>query len=65
MTKCQRFTATHIAKSLENPTIRTKLIKECVCPKKRITAGLITNRLKINKGQLVKSHINHVAVSAL
>ncbi|PSK80115.1 hypothetical protein CLV93_1283 [Prolixibacter denitrificans] len=51
--KSPRFTATHIAKSLEKPTARPKLVKECVCPNARGTAKLIANCLKMNKGQLV------------
>jgi hypothetical protein len=39
----QRFTATHIAKSLKKPTHEPKLVKECVCPNARGTAKLIAN----------------------
>ena len=64
MNECQRFTATHIAKSLKKPTTRPKLVKECVCPNARGTAKLIANRLIMNKGQLVTSCIVHLANSA-
>ena len=55
--KSQRFTASHIAKSLEKPNARPKLVKKCVCPNTRQTAKLIANGLKMNKGQLVTRNI--------
>ena len=61
--KCPRFTATHIAKSLEMPTARPKLVKECVCPNPRGTAKLLANWLKMNKGQLVTRGIKHWGLS--
>ncbi len=48
---CPCFTATPIAKS-HHPTLKAKLVKECICPNERGTAKLI-DKLKINKGQLV------------
>ena len=47
-----RFTVTHIAKSHE-PSLKPKLVKECVCTNARGSAILIDKMTKNNKGQLV------------
>jgi hypothetical protein len=44
--KSPRFIATHIAKSLEKPTARPKLVKECVYPNARQTAKSIDNLIE-------------------
>ncbi len=68
MRKSPRFTATHIAKSLEKPIARAKLVKECVCPNARQTEKKVQIDRKMTgkiEHQHPTSYIKHLAVSGL